>query len=34
MSYLPFIVVPPFTSCSNSFIIFGQGTAPYNVSSF
>ncbi|KAL8286221.1 hypothetical protein RQP46_004709 [Phenoliferia psychrophenolica] len=31
MSYAPFIVAPPFTSCEQSYLVFGQGTAPYQI---
>ncbi|GAA5913365.1 hypothetical protein JCM6882_004101 [Rhodosporidiobolus microsporus] len=30
--YDPYIVVPPFTSCEDSYLLFGQGTPPYTLS--
>ncbi|KAM0755815.1 hypothetical protein T439DRAFT_320522 [Meredithblackwellia eburnea MCA 4105] len=30
-SYAPFIVAPPFTSCQDSYLVFGQGTPPYRI---
>ncbi|BGP21562.1 A-agglutinin anchorage subunit [Rhodotorula toruloides] len=29
--YQPFIVAPPFTACEQSYLVFGQGTAPYTI---
>ncbi|BGO96527.1 A-agglutinin anchorage subunit [Rhodotorula toruloides ATCC 204091] len=29
--YQPFIVAPPFTSCEQSYLVFGQGTPPYTI---
>lgn len=31
MSYNPFVVIPPLTSCETAYIVYGQGSAPYNV---
>ncbi|GAA5864947.1 hypothetical protein JCM1840_005688 [Sporobolomyces johnsonii] len=30
-TYAPYIVAPPFTSCQQSYIVFGQGTPPYTI---
>ena len=29
--FAPFVVIPPFTSCETSIIVYGQGSPPYNL---
>ncbi|GAA5822819.1 hypothetical protein JCM10212_001753, partial [Sporobolomyces blumeae] len=31
-SYKPFMSVQPLTSCTDAYLVFGQGQAPYTIS--